>query len=224
LAGIIQVNKNYIMTKNIFISLLTLFSGYYVYSQNVNIDILENLENQQTTTRTNQPAITATLKSATRLFADKDDLTSVIFIIPSGSEVEVLGADSTYLRVVYEEAEGFILKRHAAIKQTPFSSRTPPQSHEYTAAESSPIIQSQPYKQGRFAYLENKYGTSIASKLIAGKIWKGISADMVRDSWGSPLKINRVISGNLVREEWTYKNSWLYIENDILMTWGPVEK
>ncbi len=216
--------------RNVFITFLVLFSAY-AYSQNTRTNVLENLENQQTITRENQPAFTATLKSATRLFADKDDLTSVIFVIPSGSEVEVLGADSTYLRVVYEEAEGFILKRHATVKQTPFSSRAPAQSYEYAAKPSpqpqpEPQPQSQPQSdQGsRFTYLENKYGTSMASKLISGKIWKGISAEMVRDSWGNPLKINRVISGNSVREEWIYKNSWLYIEDDILMTWGPVQK
>ena len=64
----------------------------------------------------------------------------------------------------------------------------------------------------------------MASRLIAGKIWKGMSGEMVRDSWGKPLKINRVISGNTVKEEWIYKTTWLYIEDDLLMTWGPVQK
>jgi hypothetical protein len=46
---------------------------------------------------------------------------------------------------------------------------------------------------------------------------------MVNDTWGSPQKINRVISGNTVKEEWIYKNTWLYIEDDILREWGPVK-
>jgi hypothetical protein len=62
----------------------------------------------------------------------------------------------------------------------------------------------------------------MAAKLMAGKIWKGMSAEMIKDSWGSPRKINRVISGNLIKEEWIFKNTWLYIENDILADWGPI--
>ena len=45
---------------------------------------------------------------------------------------------------------------------------------------------------------------------------------MVQDSWGSPRKIDRVINGNDVNEKWTYSKSWLYIENDRLVEWGPV--
>ena len=36
----------------------------------------------------------------------------------------------------------------------------------------------------------------MASRLYSGKIWKGMNAEMVRDSWGRAGKINRVISGN----------------------------
>ncbi|NLO04108.1 MAG: hypothetical protein GX126_17640 [Bacteroidales bacterium] len=204
--------------------------------------------------RENQTAFTAVIKSATRLFADKEDLTSVIFIIPPETEVSVLGADSTYLRVVYGETEGFILKRHAQIKQTPFSSRTAimpyasddkaesqaltqqqqpqalPQSPAQAPSQPQAPLQSQaPSQSGqqsqqesRFSYLENKYGTNMAVNLAAGKIWKGMDSEMVLDSWGRPLKINRVISGNSIREEWIYKKSWLYIKDDVLFTWGPV--
>ena len=62
----------------------------------------------------------------------------------------------------------------------------------------------------------------MAALLFAGKIWKGMSSDMVKDSWGAPLKINRVI-GDVVKEEWIFKNSWLFIENDHLVEWGPVK-
>jgi hypothetical protein len=58
--------------------------------------------------------------------------------------------------------------------------------------------------------------------MMAMKIWKGMTAEMVQDSWGSPRKIDRVINGNDVNEKWTYSKSWLYIENDRLVEWGPV--
>jgi hypothetical protein len=76
----------------------------------------------------------------------------------------------------------------------------------------------------RFTFLENKYGTSIAARLNSGKIWRGMTAEMVRDSWGKPLRINRIIRNNIIKEEWIYQNTWLYIENNNLIEWGPTKK
>jgi len=217
--------------KYLLVSILITASFYSVKAQNNRTAILENLEQDNITNQESRSGWTATIKSATRLFGDKDDLTSVITVIPSGSEVDVLGADSTYLRVVFEEAEGFILKRHAVIRQTPISARSDSpavnqsvQSASRAQSQSQPQSQSQSQQDSRFSYLEYKYGTSMASMLIAGKIWRGMTAEMVRDSWGKPLKINRVISGNSIKEEWIFKSTWLYIEDDVLMTWGPVQR
>lgn len=215
--------------KYLFVSILITISFYSIQAQEKRNVILENLEQNNVAIQENRSAWTATLTAATRLFGDRNDLTSVITVIPSGSEVDVIGADSTYLRVVFEEAEGFILKRHAAIRQTPMSSRSDiavanqsAQSVYSTQPQSQP--QPQPQRGSRFSYLEDKYGTSMASRLIAGKIWRGMTAEMVRDSWGKPGEINRVISGNTIKEEWKYNSTWLYIEDDVLITWGPVQR
>jgi hypothetical protein len=60
--------------------------------------------------------------------------------------------------------------------------------------------------------------------LNAGKIWKGMTAEMVRDSWGTPSRINRGSGNNNSQEEWIYKNTWLVIENNTLVEWGPIRK
>ena len=84
-------------------------------------------ENQLQALEQNQPAdqnvtATATLKSASRLFATRDDLTSVIIVIPADSVVDVLDSDSTYFHVVFNNTEGYIYKRDAVLdKLTPGS-------------------------------------------------------------------------------------------------------
>ncbi len=172
----------------------------------------------------NQPASqnitsTATLKVSSRLFATKDDMTSVILIIPVDSVVSVIDSDSTYLHVVYDDNEGYIFRRDATIDQTPVA----PQQNiqQQSAAENNEPVQNQ--QQGRFSYLDNKYGSTLALKLFAGKIWKGMDTDMVKDSWGTAEKVNRSVSGNTVKEEWIYRNTWLYFENNVLREWGPVK-
>ena len=173
----------------------------------------------------NQPAdqniqSTATLKSASRLFATKDDLTSVIFVIPADSVVSVLDSDSSYFHVVYAGSEGFIFKRDAIIDKTPVLSQPVMQSQP-SAQNSEPIQEQQ---QSRYSYLENKYGSNMAPRLFSGKIWKGMTSEMVNDSWGTADKVNRMKSGNIVKEEWIFRDTWLYFENSTLLEWGPVKK
>jgi hypothetical protein len=161
----------------------------------------------------------ATLKNPSRLFATKDDLTSVILIIPADSVVTVLDSDSTYLHVVFEDNEGYIFNRKLVLNKMPVKT-------QQASVSQVPVQQTQQapeQEQTRFSYLENKYGTSMAARLISGKIWKGMNSDMVKDSWGLAEKINRVISGNIVKEEWIFRNTWLYFENNTLVEWGPVK-
>ncbi len=160
----------------------------------------------------------ATLKRASRLFGDKYDMTSVIVVIPSGTEVNVLDKDSTYIKVSYEDDEGYIFSRDAELSNKASAIDNASVKEENQQADNSQDSR----KANRFAYLEYKYGSRVAALLYAGKIWKGMSADMVRDSWGAPLKINRVI-GDMVKEEWIYKNTWLFIESERLIDWGPVK-
>jgi hypothetical protein len=181
-------------------------------------EVLQNLEKNQTG---NQNVIaTARLKSLSRLFGTKDDMTSVILIIPSDSTVDVLDSDSTYLHVIYEENEGYIFKRQAVIDKR--SVYTPETTQSQQSVQGDQPVQDQ--QESRFSYLENKYGSNMAARLMSGKIWKGMNSEMVRDSWGTAEKINRIISGNIIKEEWIFKNSWLYFENNTLVEWGPIRK
>jgi hypothetical protein len=209
------------MKKTLLFSLL-LTGAISLMAQNDKAALLEDLERDQSA---NQPAIqsviqndtaTATTSASTRLFGARDDLTSVIVIIPSGSVVKVLGSDSSYLHVSFEDNDGYIFKKHATIDITPVVNQ-PPVAREETVKENEPA---QNQQESHFTYLENKYGSKMAGRLSAGKIWKGMNSDMVQDSWGTAEKINRVVSGNTIKEEWIYRKTWLYFENNILVDWG----
>jgi hypothetical protein len=206
------------MRKIIFISVLFL-SVVFAQAQANRAEILQNLEQNQTGNQNGK--LTATLKSASRLFGAKDDLTTVILIVPSGSHVEVLDSDSTYLHVLFEENEGYIFRRHAVLDKTPVVVTEAKQIQSQQPQSTQP---SQNEPMSRFAYLENKYGSGMAARLNAGKIWKGMNAEMVKDSWGNAERINRSISGNIIKEEWIFKSTWLYFENNTLIDWGPIQK
>ena len=199
------------------ISCLLLIISLSVSGQGNRTSVLQNLEKGSSSAAEGQ--ITATTKSSTRLFGDRFDLTSVITLVPSGTIVNVIGSDSTFLKVAFEDTTGYIFRKHAVISSSPVVARTVQAPEEKTQPVN--VKQSQP-QVSRFTELENKYGTNMAARLAAGKIWKGMNSAMIRDSWGSPQKINRVISGNIIKEEWVYRNTWLYLENDVLQEWGPI--
>jgi hypothetical protein len=178
--------------------------------------LLQDLETKKAGSQDVTP--TATIKTSTRLFKIKEDLTSVIEIIPSGSVVTVLDSDSTYLHIAFNENEGYIFRKHAVIDKTPTTYK------EMQPAPAAGETQStQVYTDSRYYSLESKYGAAMAARIYAGKIWKGMNSDMVKDSWGAAEKINRVINGNVIKEEWIYRSTWLYFENNTLLEWGPVK-
>jgi hypothetical protein len=158
--------------------------------------------------------MTATLKASSRLFENRDDLTSVILVIPAGSVVEVIGSDSTYLKVIFDNTEGFMYRKHATIDKVPAEIK--PELQQNNPPQDQPA--------DRLSYLQKKYGPEMAARLYAGKIWKGMTSQMVQDSWGTPLQVNSSVNTNPVRYEWVYKSSSLYIENNTLVDWGPVRK
>jgi len=207
------------MKKIIFISVL-LVSVLFAQAQANRAELLQNLEQNQTVTQNGKP--TATLKSSSRLFGAKDDLTTVILIIPSGSNVQVLDSDSTYFHVLYEENDGYIFRRHAVIDRTPVVVTEAKQSQPQQRVQNTQPVQNE--SMSRFSYLESKYGSTMAARLNAGKIWKGMNAEMVKDSWGTAERINRDINGNIIKEEWIFKSTWLYFENNTLVDWGPIQK
>ena len=90
---------------------------YHLRHKTNKVDQLQALEQNQPDNQ--NITATATLKAASRLFATKDDLTSVILIIPADSVVTVLDSDSTYFHVVFEDNEGYIFKRQAIVDTTP---------------------------------------------------------------------------------------------------------
>ncbi len=164
----------------------------------------------------------ASVNSPTRLFKDRDDLTSVIVVLPSGSMVEIIDTADSFLHVRYEGDLGYILTRHAGLVSLPADNTIMPVADEPGDTASEPQGNNETY--GRLAYLTDKYGESTGKKIYERKLWKGMSGEMIIDSWGNPAKISRVISGNNVREEWSYNKTWLFLSNDRLTEWGPAKE
>jgi len=170
------------------------------------------------TTLSAQEVKNATTTGAVRFFSDKDDLTSVITIIPSGTMVEVLKADTVYTMVRYDNNEGYV-KSDRLQAAAPVISTAPATAQNYVQQPEQQSYQ----PTDRYSVLVARYGEDIAKRLYQHKVWKGVSADMARDSWGKPKQINRMYVDQSVDEEWVYTKKWLYFRDGVLIEWGPVK-
>ncbi len=168
-------------------------------------------------------------KGAVRLFADKDDLTSVIQILPEGTVVEAVKADTAFTLIRIDGIEGYVSsdKLTAALPvvatKQPAVEPTWQPAQEATPVYAAPDVQSRQIPTERFQALIDKYGTDMAKRLYQHKVWKGISSEMARDSWGKPKQINRMYVDRSVDEEWIYSSKYLYFRDGVLVEWGPVK-
>lgn len=215
--------------KRIFVSAATVFICLGVaMSQQGRSDMLERLEQGSTV---QQQPLRGVTNGALRLFGGKDDLTSVILIVPNGSEVEILEQGSDYHLVKYQDYTGFLVASKVEIARQVVRQQAVQQQTviQQQGVQQQKAVQQQAVQQeyqmneeNRLTYLENKYGRNIATRIYAGKIWKGMTPDMVTDAWGEPDRVNRVTRKNVQMEEWIYRSTWLLMEKGKLMEWGPV--
>ncbi|MBM3421513.1 MAG: hypothetical protein FJY11_10315 [Bacteroidetes bacterium] len=192
-------------------------------AQQTRTEVLERLEQG---TQVQQP-LKGVTKGALRLFGEKDDLTSVIIIVPNGSEVEVLERDSAYVLAKYNEYTGYLVAGKVEIKSV--ANQVQQEAVRQEVQQQQQLQQTrqetQDYRinpENRLTYLEHKYGRDVANRIYAGKIWKGMTPDMVKDAWGEPDRVNRVASGSTVKEEWIYRSTWLLMEQGKLKEWGAI--
>lgn len=156
--------------------------------------------------------------SAIRLFGDKDDITSVLTLIPAGDIVEIVKPDTTsgYVLVLYNDQQGYVKADNLNYNLTAADL-----NKDTLPVETS--VQSQPAPASRYDRIMMKYGAPLGKLLYEHKIWKGINSDMTLDSWGKPLRINLTYNDNVREEEWIYSKKWLLFKDNVLVSWGPVK-
>ena len=156
----------------------------------------------------------ATTKSVTRLYGDKGNTSTVITYIKADTTLDVLVVEEDYLKVIYGEAEGWIPTDKAVLRNTEGEILQVGEQAQQAIRQQQPV--------DRKEMLINRYGAKVGDAIYAHKIWKGMNNDMVFDSWGKPLRVDRLIKGGDVQERWIYTGSYVIFDDDILVDWGPV--
>ena len=169
-----------------------------------------NIQTEVTDTSFKSNGVTS---SGCRLYSDIGNLSSVITILPADTRVFIVDVMDKYYYIKTEVNQGFIKK--SKINPDKSFVEKPPEvlKQQDTATRFSNKLES----------LRYTYGWETAQKIFDHKIWRNMTTNMVKDSWGCPDKINRKINSERVKEEWLYPSTYLIFMNDKLIDWGPVE-
>ena len=70
-----------------------------------------------------------------------------------------------------------------------------------------------------------KYGKKIGQRVAYKRIWKGMTEEMLRDSWGKPDKIDKNVEKWGVFTQWNYGDVTFFFRDGKLTDWeGEQEK
>ena len=67
--------------------------------------------------------------------------------------------------------------------------------------------------------LIRKYGKKIGTRLATGKIWKGMTEKMLKDSWGEPDRKTRNKKKWGLFTQWYYGTITYFFKNGVLTDW-----
>ena len=145
-------------------------------------------------------------ESTARFFRDMENMSSVIQMIPKDIEVQVFEPIGDYYSAFFDGEYGFLpISKVKPVNFDPEIFKIKPETLTV--------------KQDKYAFLIEKYGQEDADQIFAGKIWKGMTKDMVLDSWGKPKQIDRYIGKTSVKEDWYYNSKVLFIKDGKLVSW-----
>ncbi len=69
-----------------------------------------------------------------------------------------------------------------------------------------------------------KYGRDEGDKVLNGQIWKGMTEEMVKDSWGKPDKTHKDVYKWGTFEQWYYGDVTYFFKNGKLTDWEEKKK
>ncbi len=152
--------------------------------------------------------IPGVLKETARLYSDKDNASSVVMYVPADSSVMIIDTAGTFFLVHYQGIDGYIRQKRVKKYQEIVYELTAPPGSEASQGTTN-----------RHDYLIAKYGQNEGRKIYEHMIWKGMTSEMVLDSWGKPKVINHYTTSTGYREEWIYAKHVLSFTNGILTGW-----
>jgi hypothetical protein len=156
-------------------------------------------------------------KVPTKLYQKRGTWSEIIDTVPQGYTLLAYDYQSNYYLVEFDTLIGYVFTLDVeTIEKRVDRLEREKRRTEQTQKQRQETIALQ---NERKRILINKYGSDKGLRIFNGKIWLGMSMEMVADSWGDPSRINKSVGSWGVSEQWIYYGSYLYIRNGTLTSW-----
>lgn len=73
------------------------------------------------------------------------------------------------------------------------------------------------FEQSQYDIFLRKFGQKYMYLILQGKISVGMTAEMLKLSWGEPKNINRSSYGD---DQWVYDDQYVYLKNGVITAWN----
>ena len=161
----------------------------------------------------------------------------MFLFVPGQTKVKVIERGERYYKIIYGDKIGWVLKtrlfteseniklieeqkaKRKAEELAKKQAETRARQDALKAKQAREKAQMDALNKKRADFVK-KYGSQeIADKIVAKKIWLGMTDRMAVDSWGIPVDINKTVGSWGVHEQWVYGDKYLYFENGVLTSW-----
>lgn len=168
---------------------------------------------------------TTTIKASTRLRNQPSSSGEVITTIKKNKTIKVLKySGDSYWQVEYKNEIGFVNDVTLVITEEMNKAIKEDEGKKVLSElkQKQDILAAQQKKRAeRKEKLAEKYGVLNANFILNGKLFTGMTKEMVIESIGKPDDINKTTGPWGVHEQWVYdkKNMYVYFENGKLTSW-----
>lgn len=163
------------------------------------------------------PKTVTAIYTGTPLREAPDVASEIKYRVPKGTLLEVIGSNKEYLKVKYNSMEGYLIYFLVSSYGSEFSAFV---QNAKKIEEERKRIEEQKIKAERKAALTKKYGSSAATRVLEGKIWIGMTEQMLLESWGRPDDINTTVTRYGTSKQFVYGlGRYVYVKNGIVDSW-----
>lgn len=156
----------------------------------------------------------------------------IIYRIKSKIKAPLLDIENDHLKIRIDSIEGYVSYVFAEITGTPLKDYFERYNYLLQARENARkdslanerLRKEELRKKEEFDFrlkeMVDRYGKTNGEKIAQRIIWIGMSEQMLIDSWGYPLDINRTVTANMVKKQFVYPNyQYVYLENGKVTAW-----
>jgi hypothetical protein len=163
------------------------------------------------------PKTVTAVYTGTPLREAPDVASEIRYIVPKGSILEVIGSNREYLKVKYDSMEGYLIYFLVSSYTSEFGAFV---KNAKKFEEERKRIEEQKINADRKIALTKKYGSSAATRILDGKIWMGMTEQMLLESWGQPDDINTTVTRYGTSKQFVYGlGRYVYVENGKVDSW-----